>query len=87
MSADIYTKAFADRVKWTEVCELMNIVEPTEICTVVSRIKACIPVAYAEEIPEFAPACPCVSVVGVGSGTTALEPNATTTTFERFLCM
>ena len=28
MCADIYTKAFTDKVKWVAVCHLINVVEP-----------------------------------------------------------
>ena len=28
MCADIYTKAFTDKVKWSAVCCLINVVEP-----------------------------------------------------------
>ena len=29
MCADIYTKAFTDKVKWQQVCRLINIINPT----------------------------------------------------------
>ena len=31
MAADIYTKAFQDAVKWTNLCEQINIVEPADL--------------------------------------------------------
>jgi hypothetical protein len=31
MAADIYTKAFQDIVKWTNLCEQINIVEPSDL--------------------------------------------------------
>ena len=29
MCADIYTKAFTDKAKWTAVCQLINVVDPS----------------------------------------------------------
>jgi hypothetical protein len=31
MAADIYTKAFHDAIKWTNLCEQINIVEPADL--------------------------------------------------------
>ena len=31
MAADIYTKAFQDAVKWTNLCEQLNIIEPSDL--------------------------------------------------------
>ncbi len=31
MAADIYTKAFQDAVKWTNICEQINLIEITDL--------------------------------------------------------
>ncbi len=38
MCADIYTKAFTDPVKWKTVCWLINVVNPTELETLLNEI-------------------------------------------------
>ena len=35
MCADIYTKAFSDRLKWQAVCSLINVVDPKSLSQLV----------------------------------------------------
>eukprot|EP00972_Heterocapsa_arctica_P019559 2886568-Heterocapsa_arctica.AAC.1 len=38
MCADIYIKGFADAVKWVEVCDLINIVDPARLHGLIQHV-------------------------------------------------
>ena len=40
MAADIFTKAFTDKAKWVEVCDLINHVDPSRLKVFVGARRA-----------------------------------------------